>query len=419
MSFFVYGINHKICPVEIREKFFYGENHLREALIESKKIEGLNELVILSTCNRVEFFGHCDKGQNPQVLIQGLIYKTLNLSHRDYAEYAQFQESKDAVLYIFRVAAGLESLVIGENEILGQLREAFRVANESSTIHSLLYRLMEKSLKVGKDVRADTKINQGAVGIASVAVELAEKIFGKLTDEKVMVLGLGEMGQLTLKNLSNSGAEILYVASRQQEKGEKIAIEFGAQWLSEAAWQEKLGEVDILITSTSSAEPILWREDVVAVMAKRKHRPLFMIDIAVPRDIDQRVNEIDDVYLYNVDDLKSVADMNLRSRRKEIHHAEALVQASVLSFSSWLEQLDARPTIVRFENFVDSILDDELKKITKDSDELSQIKKRIRSKMLYSPIERIKEASQNGGVNRYLEALHSLFKLDQENKEEK
>lgn len=417
MSFFSYGINHKECPIEVREKLYLDSVKIRAALAKAQTLDGIEELVILSTCNRTEFYGFGAEGGWRDSLT-GLLAEASGTKPSFFQPYLEDLEGKEAVRYIFRVAAGLESLVVGESEILGQLRDAFRTANEERTVHSLLYRLMEKALKNGKDVRSTTKINEGAVSVPSVAVELAEKIFGKLSGEKVMVIGAGQMSVLTLKNLRNSGAEIRYVVSRDPVAGEKTAAEFEAVWVPLDRWAGCLAKIDILISSTSSPEPIVRFDDIARAMPERRNRPLFLIDIAVPRDIDSEINSIDDVYLYNMDDLKNVTDSNLRLRQKEVAQAENVTDEAVLAFAGWLEQLQARPTLERFESFIDAVLKEELAKVSTGTQlseqERGEIRERIRAKLLHSPITRIKEASRNGGVNRYLEALQSLFNLDQD-----
>lgn len=412
MGFFVLGLNHKSCPVEIREKLHFREDHVRETLHWASEHLEFAELMILSTCNRVEIYGYHEASEFPMKSIAKLLEHSHRLREEDYIPYLYRHESKDMIRHLFRVAAGLDSLVVGENEILGQLREAFRIANAVGSVHSLLYRLLEKALKVGKSVRTETKINEGAVSISSVAVELAEKIFGKLTGEKVMILGAGEMSTLTLRNLRDSGAKAEWIVSRNPEHGKPLAEEFGAQWVSFEGWERYLNQVDILIASTAAPHPIVRFDQIEQVMKERKHKPLFMIDIAVPRNIEPVVDSIDDVYLYNVDNLKVVSDANLKLRLKEIRTAEELIEKAVLDYQGWLEQLKARPVMERFETFLDEVLTKELERLPEVSDTTRQeLKQRIRSKLLHPPLEKIKEASQNGGVNRYLEALHSLFNL--------
>lgn len=417
MRFSVVGLNHKECPVEVREQLSFSDRRLREALVLAKSDARLSELVIVSTCNRVEFYVFSAAEDFREALLE-LVEHTHSIRRETFLSYLYTYESKEAVVHLFRVAAGLDSLVVGENEILGQVREAFKAADEAGTVHSLLYRLMEKALKAGKDVRSETRINEGAVSIPSVAVELAEKIFGRLAGEKVMVVGTGEMGALTLKNLKGAGAEVLSIVSRSQERGERLALEFGSEWIPYDSWQRCLTAADILIASTEAPHPVIHFEQVKRVMEARRHRPLFLIDIAVPRNIAPEVNSIADVYLYNVDDLKGVAAANLRLRRREIRAAEAVVEQAVIDYQSWLEQLKARPSLERFERFLDSILDRELSRFVKEiganEGQKNEIHRRIRAKLLHPPLEKIKEASQNGGVTRYLEALHSLFGLDKE-----
>ncbi|MDP3921308.1 MAG: glutamyl-tRNA reductase [Candidatus Omnitrophota bacterium] len=411
------GISHKECPVAIREKLHFSKEQIDLALREARAESSFSELVILSTCNRVEFYGVAHSEQEGEAGLLRMVERIHGISSDEFRPYLYRHSGTEALRHIFRVAAGLDSLVVGENEILGQVRDAFRAADRLRALDSLLYRLMEKALKTGKEVRTQTRINKGAVSIPSVAVELAEKIFGKLVGEKIMVLGTGEMSILTLKNLGNAGAEILYVVSRNQEKGESVAKEAGAEWVALDDWGRYLTDVDILISSTAAPHPIVHYDQVREVMNARRHRPLFLIDIAVPRDIEARVNEIDDVYLYNIDDLKGVSASNLRLRRSEIQAAEELVEHSVGLFNSWLKQLEVRPTMERFEIFLSDILDKELSRIssheTLDENKRRELRDRISAKLLHQPLSKIKEASRNGGVAKYVEALQALFGLEQ------
>lgn len=416
MGLFVLGINHKECPVEIREKLHFSPEKIYPVLNQVKMHPRISECVILSTCNRVELYAATPLSLSLEEDLLALMENAHGIKAETFLPYVYRFADKAAIRHLFRVASGLDSLVIGENEILGQVREAFRLANETGSVNAMLYRLFEKSLKVGKDVRTRTKINQGAVSIPSVAVELAEKIYGRLDGEKVMVLGTGEMSTLTMKNLIDAGAEIVYVVSRQREKGEKVGLEFGAEWLAMDSWEEKLPLVDILIGSTAAPHPVVTYDCVKNAMAKRRHRPLFIIDIAVPRDVESQVNSLDDVYVYNVDDLKGVASSNLKIRRAEITEAEELTDKAVEDYRAWMEQLKSRPTLNDFERFLDCVLDDEfsrgLKDTGADEKKIQAVKHRIRSRLLNPTYEKIKEASHNGGVMRYLEALRSLFNLD-------
>jgi len=418
MGLFVIGLNHKECPVSVREQIHFSAHLTEKALQLSKEQPDLSEFLLLSTCNRVEFYGSTEESGRARGLILNLIEQVHGINRQEFENYLYVHESKDAVRHLFRVASGLDSLVVGENEILGQLRDAFKAANQAGTVHSLLYRLMEKALKTGKEVHSQTKITQGAVSIPSVAVELAEKIFGTLSSEKVMVLGTGEMSVLTLKNLRAAGADISFIASRNEERGLALAKEYGAVRLSMEEWQRELTGVDILIASTAAPHPIVLKTHMAGVMTARRGRPVFLIDIAVPRNIEQEVNQIDDVFLYNVDDLKGVSAANLKLRRGEIRAAEGIIDGAVIQFQSWVEQLAARPTVERFEEFLEQIMQTELTEIARetglDENRKAQLINRIKAKIMHRPFEKIKEASKNGGVKKHLEALHSLFNLDKE-----
>jgi len=418
MGLFVIGLNHKECPLEVRERIHFSAHMTEKALALAKENSALSEFMLLSTCNRVEFYGDAEEGASAREAVLSLIESLHGARRSEFENYLYLHEAKDAVRHLFRVAAGLDSLVVGENEILGQLRDAFKAANQAGTVHSLLYRLMEKALKTGKDVHSKTKITQGAVSIPAVAVELAEKIFGTLSGEKVMVLGTGEMSVLTLKNLRAAGADIAYIASRNEEKGKALAAEYGAIRLSMEEWQRELTGVDILIASTSAPHPIVLKTHVSGVMSARRGRPVFLIDIAVPRNIEPDVNQIDDVFLYNVDDLKGVSASNLKLRRGEIHAADEIVDHAVIQYQSWVEQLAARPTVERFEAFLEQIMQAEFSELARetglDEERKTQIINRLKAKILHRPFEKIKEASKNGGVKKHLEALHSLFNLDKD-----
>ncbi|HRK61001.1 MAG TPA: glutamyl-tRNA reductase [Candidatus Omnitrophota bacterium] len=414
MSFFASGVSYKNCPVEIREKLHISEPLLGPAFEFIKKQPAVSECVILSTCNRVEFYGEAEDEAGWQSFLKSYWTDQRQMPQSVLDSFYHFRNI-DAVQHLFRVTAGLDSLVVGENEILGQVKTSFRQAHEAGAVHSVLYRLFEKSLKAGKDVRAQTRISEGAVSVPSAAVELAEKIFGNLNGEKIMVIGSGEMAALALDNLRTAGASPAFVASRNQTTGSALAAQFGAEWISMEQILTHLGRVDIVLSSTSSDEPILKFDEVRQAVAARRSKPLFLIDIAVPRDIDPCVHELEAVYLYNVDDLQSVMDANLHLRRKQIAEAEKIVVSAMHEFESWLESLRARPAMDRLETHLDKILSQELERLAGradlDQELIRETQHRIKSKILHEPYQRIKEASKNGGVKRYLEAISSLFNL--------
>lgn len=416
ITFLVYGINHKNCPVEVRETLHFRERRLPEAYEWIRREWPSVETLILSTCNRVELYFSTEKGELSSETIGDFLAAFHGIERSRFESFAYRLEGREAIGHLFRVASGLDSMVVGENEILGQLREAFRAANEAGTVDSFLYRWAQRALQVGKLIRTKTKINEGAVSVPSVAVELAEKIFGRLAGEKVMVLGTGEMSELTLQNLRQAGAEALYVMGRSEERGRSLAESFGARWVSNEEWENFLVEIDILIASTTAPHPIVKRDALERAIERRHHRPLFLIDIAVPRNIEPEINSLDDVYLYNIDDLEEVAQANLRLRRKEVREAESHTEQAVEEFQAWMESLEAGPTIQRLQAYFDLLVEEEIKRFgslsNEEKERFMEFSRRLRSKFLHAPLEALKESSRLGTVRRTLEAIHALFRLD-------
>ncbi len=414
------GLTHKKCPVEIREKIAFSQSSLSEALVQMKEIEGLREWFILSTCNRVELYGRGFSGIEESMI--HFLSEFHGLEGCSYRSYLDCYRGREVANHLFRVASGLESLVVGENEIYGQIKQAFKLANEHRVLDSILYQLVERALRVGKKTRTATKISEGAVSVSSIAVELAEKIFGKLTGERVLILGTGKMSELTMKHLAKSGAGEITVASRTYERALELSQKYGAHPIGFDQWLRVLRTSDIVISSTSAPHPIVKLNDVQSVMNERRHKPLFFIDIAVPRDVDPLVGEIDDVYLYDIDDLKSVSDANLKSRKKEIAKCETIIEHELESFDQWYEFLEAGPVIQKLTAYFDEVVEKEVSKLSPKfkgkEKELSVLIQRIKAGLLHMPKERLKESAKSGSIERYLETLHSLFRLEERKIEE-
>ncbi len=422
IQFFVYGLNYKNCPVEVRETLHFREKRLPEAYVWIRREWPSVETLILSTCNRVELYFAMESVEPMRaspLLSSNTIADFLTAFHGTprsrFESYVYRMEGKAAVEHLFQVASGLDSMVVGENEVLGQLKEAFKAAQDAGSVDSFLFRWAERAIQVGKVTRTKTKINEGAISVPAVAVELAEKIFGQLSGKKVMVLGTGEMSSLTLRRLREAGGETLYVMSRSEERGRMLAESFGARWVSGDEWEKFLMEIDILIASTAAPHPIVKLDFVKSAIQKRRHRPLFMIDIAVPRNIESEINSLDDVYLYNIDDLQGVAQSNMKLRRKEMREAENYIEQAVEEFQAWVEQLEAAPTIRLLTSYFDSLVEEEMKRWTgldeKEKKRLEEFSRRLRSKFLHAPLEALKESSRAGTVRKTLEAIHSLFGL--------
>jgi len=414
MDLFCVGLNYKGCPVATREKLAFTEANISPALEALKKQEGIQEGFILSTCNRVEIYA---RGFNDieSVLIE-FISEFHRLNQSEFCSFLYQYRGEEAVRHLFSVSCGLDSMVIGENEIHGQIRRAFRLANDFKTIESVLYQLIERAIRVGKKVRKATKINEGAVSVSSVAVELAGKIFGQLSNEKVLVLGAGEMSELTLERLVSAGVEDITVSSRTYERALEVSQKFGATPVRFNEWFHVLRSSDIVISSTAALRPLISYKDVKNMMLDRKDKPLFFIDIAVPRDIDAQVDEIDDVYLYNIDDLRAVSETNLKLRKKEVLKCEKIIEHEVELFRQWEIYFEARNVIQKFVSYFDGVIDEEFLKLEnkfeRKEDEWYALAGRIKSKLLHTPLEKLKENAKEGNIDRYLEVLDSLFRLE-------
>ncbi len=421
MTILTIGLNHKLCPVAVREQLAFSKTDCVEALKAMKENVSATEIFLLSTCNRVEaLFVTSEPFQAKKDFVQ-FLSQFHQIQSDQFESYLYEHKDEAAVKHLFKVVCGLDSLVLGENEIHGQVKESYQWSQEAKTVGPLLGRLIEKAFQIAKQIKTETKINEGATSVSSVAVELAEKIFGRLHGEKVLVLGTGEMSELTLKHLMSSGAGAVVVANRTFEKAERLASQFGAQAIRFDDFLSHLEEVDIVISSTAAPQPILSHKDISEVMRSRKQKPLFLIDIAVPRDIDSEVSQVDDVYLYNIDDLTVVAESNLKKRKKEISQCEVVIDQKVEAFFSWLHSLDVGPVVERLKEYIEDCLREEMHDSGIDKnlsqEELDQVIHRLRGKIMHAPLTQLKKAAQNGGAFRYLESLEKLFNLKKPEKE--
>jgi len=419
MKLIVVGLNHKKTPVEVREKFALGQYDLAQILIELRSIDKSAETIILSTCNRVEIYASGSDAADLEGALYDYIGKKHEIDKKTLQGYMYSYSNEQVVKHLFEVASGLDSLVLGENEILGQCKEAYRTALDTKTCSTILAQLFERSFQCAKDIKTKTKINEGAVSVSSVAVDLAERIFGKLKGEQVLVLGTGEMSLLTLKHLQKAGVGSILISNRTHETAVELAGEFNAEAVKFSDWAEKLEGVDIVISSTASEQPIVKKDLIDRAMKKRRHKPLFMIDIAVPRDIEADVDETDDVYLYNIDDLKSVAATNAKFRARELDACSQIINQRSEEFMRWLQFLEASPVIQSLDHYFQDIIDKEVTGFMAGrpdfegkEDELRGLAGSIKNKMLQAPIHQIKESSRNGGLVRILDSVISLFKLD-------
>lgn len=412
------GLNHRTASVDVRERFALAD-YADPVNWAFPRGENILESLILSTCNRVEVLGIGK--DNPEQDIIRLWAHIRQLSERDFPPHIYSYHNLEAVRHVFEVASSLDSMVLGEPQILGQLKAAYRKSVESHNAGSIINRMLHKAFSVAKRVRNETAVAVSAVSISYAAVELAKRIFGSMPSHRAMLVGAGEMAELAAMHLLQAGADEIVVANRTLANGEALAKKFNGSAIEFLSLRDHLKDVDILIASTGSKEPIIHVEDVAKALKARKNRPMFFIDIAVPRDIDPAVNELDNVYLYDIDDLREVVEENLAGRKEEAVKARAIVTEEVDNFALWLKNLEVQPTILdlvkRGEDAARIELDRALKKlgpITPNARrELELMAKAIARRMNHAPIMFLKTESmaQEGTLAR-VNMTRRIFDLD-------
>ncbi|HRZ14280.1 MAG TPA: glutamyl-tRNA reductase [Candidatus Omnitrophota bacterium] len=328
------GLNHKTAPIEIREKVSFSSEKLAEALLCLKRYEAIEEDVILSTCNRTEIYAAVrDPGAGSESLWRFIADRT-GLSRDQICRYFYLLNDKDALGHLFKVAASLDSMIVGETQVFGQVKDAYFQARQANTIGRSLDAVFEEAIRVGKKVRTETQIGKGAVSTTTAAIELAKKIFDSLEGKRVLIIGAGKIGEMTVKNLYSRGVSTVLVANRTFARAQELAGAFGGQAVRFDRIAECMLSADIIISSTSAPHYVVNRQDVLALMSRRPHDSLFFIDLGMPRNIDPQVNRIENVYLYNIDDLASVRDANIQERISEARKAEQIIALCLESVSS-------------------------------------------------------------------------------------
>ena len=418
-TLFVAGMNHRSAPIEVREKLALEEDKLRGILADLTDRGLCTEVMILSTCNRVEVYGLADvPGEARAAAFRGLgAARGVSLQQIETLLYSKTED--EAVLHAFRVAASLDSMILGEPQILGQVKDAFALAQSCRTVGPTLHALMTQAFSVAKRIRTDTEVGRHAVSASYAAVELARKIFGSLESKAVLLVGAGEMGELAARHLQEHGAMPVYVANRTWSRAQDLAHTLSGTAVPYEHFAATMAEVDVVITSTAAPEPIVRAQDVERALHSRRHRPLFFIDLAVPRNVEPAVNDLEDAFCYDVDDLRLVVEANLRERQKEAQRAEALVEREVAKFVVRLRDLEVVPTIVSLRDKLEAIrrgeLDKALSRLPTASDETRQVmealSQAIVNKVLHAPIVKLKDSSREGHHARFTELISELFGL--------
>ena len=415
MTFLALGINYNTAPVAIRERLAFPADILAEALQDLICLNGVDEAVIVSTCNRTEFY--CTmQFDNPNRLIEW-IAKYKQLSAQDLTPYLYCHIDGASIQHLFRVASGLDSMILGEPQILGQIKTAYQAACDAGTIGKLLGKAFQHTFTAAKKVRTDTAIGSSPVSVAFAAVQLAQQIFEKLSEQTALLIGAGETIELTARHLSQQGIGRIIIANRTFEKAHTLAMQFDGYAISLAEIPNHLAEADIIISSTASQLPILGKGRVESALKKRKRKPMFMVDLAVPRDIESEVEQLPDVYLYTVDDLQYTIEQNMNSRRQAAEQAEEIIDTQVTYFLAWLRAQEAQSLIKDYRSQAELFRDEALQKALASLNKgispeivMQRLAHTLTNKLIHTPSTQLRVAAENERSDLLAAALE-IFQL--------
>ncbi len=414
------GINHKTAPVELRECIAFSEDESASAHQKLSRKPHINELLLFSTCNRVEVLVVTENKREAIDSTKDYIAEVNKIPRQAFEDSLYIHEGDEAVRHVFRVASSLDSMVVGEPQILGQVKDAYRLATEAKVSGVILNRLLHRTFFVAKRIRTETGIGGHAVSISYAAVELGRKIFGSLEGKNVLLVGAGEMAELAVEHLIRNKVGDISVANRTFENGVELARRFNGQALRFEEIADCLKVVDIIISSTGSPDFVITRDQVKGVIRIRRNRPIFFIDIAVPRDIDPQVNRLSNSYVYDIDDLQGVIDENIEDRQKEAIKGERIVDEAVIQFRDWSASLEVVPTIVALRNKLESIAETEIKKTLQSNkipesgaQAINKMADSLINKILHHPTMFLKRNSMTGDKSNQIDLVRKLFKLDE------
>ncbi|MFN0158818.1 MAG: glutamyl-tRNA reductase [Bacteroidota bacterium] len=426
MNLLSIGISHHTAPVELREKMWMSVDEMRGALTQLNK-QFFSESVIISTCNRTELYGMTTEVTVDDAALRRFLIDFKNAASTVRPEHFTGSFSGGAVNHLFKVVSGVDSMVVGDIQILNQVKEAFQVSREMNSLGPIMSRLMQATLHVGKRVRTETSICEGAVSVSYAAVELANKIFEDLSRKSALMIGAGETGELTMKHLVGKGIGDLRIANRTRAKAEALVAQLGGSVVDYENITDALAVADIVITSVTSPSYIVQPAEVHKVMKQRSHNPLFIIDIGVPRNVDPSAGRIDNVFLYDIDSLSAMVDANLDRRKQEIPKVNTIIREEMVDFFHWHNSLAVGPTIHDLRDALEGIRKDEVEKninrfAPEDRELVEIITKRIVNKILHQPVTNLKHGAENGSrgteTQHRIRALRELFGIsDKKNSE--
>ncbi|WP_256756729.1 glutamyl-tRNA reductase [Cohnella sp. WQ 127256] len=420
MHLIVVGLNYRTAPVEMRERFALSEREMPLALQALKQTTGILEGVIVATCNRTELYAVVDRLHLCGHFIRAFMEQWFKIPRKEFNSHLYMYEDDRAVEHLFRVTSGLDSMIIGETQILGQVRDAFLLAQEQGATGTLFNRLFKQSITLAKRAHSETSVGENAVSVSYAAVELGKRIFGRFDDKKVMIVGAGKMSELTAKHLHSNGAKEILVVNRTVEKAEELAEKFQGSAIALVEALERLKDTDIVISSTGSEQFVITREHIQKAMSTRKKKPLFLIDIAVPRDIEPSCGDIPNVFLYDIDDLEGIVETNMAKRRKEAAIIEEMIALEQEAYQQWYMTLGVSPLIralqekaaVIQENTMESLIRKLPELDTRQVKVISKLTKSIVNQVIHDPILRIKELASEKRSDEAMKLFIQLFALD-------
>ena len=419
MNLLLLGVSHHSAPVDLRERVDFSRRGVSEALRELAAYPSPAEAVVLTTCNRAEIYVACEDASTTRQGLERFMSRFHDVPEHDLAPHLYVHTGADVARHLFRVAAGLDSLVVGEPQIFGQVKDAYAVASDERHTGALLSKLFTWSFAVGKRVRANTGLGEGAVSVSYTAISLARKIFGSLKALTVLVVGAGEMAELTARHLQSQQVRRIAVTSRTRSRADALAHKVDGTAVHWTAIDSELLKADIVVTATGAASPIISTTSIARVMRARRNRPLFIIDIGLPRDVEPTAGDLEQVFLYNIDDLHAVVDENLARRQEQTVRAETMVSGEVEAFVVWLNSRGTIPTVVALRRRFELVRQTELKRLESKLNRLSpeararveEVTQLVVQKLLLTPTERLKMAADEATAAQYTEVITQLFGL--------
>ncbi|TFB24948.1 glutamyl-tRNA reductase [Filobacillus milosensis] len=426
MHVIVVSLNYRTAPVEIREKLAFSGEHVGEAMVALNQEKSILENVIVSTCNRTEIYVVADQLHTGRYYVKRFMANWFSVDIDEVTNHVEISEDKDAIQHLFRVSAGLDSMVLGETQILGQVKDSFQIAQKNEASGLVFNQLFKQAITAAKRSHRETEIGEHAVSISYAAVELSKTIFGQLKNQHVVILGAGKMGELAVQNLHGSGVSKITVVNRTLSKAEELASRFSGQAKSLDDFESVLTDADILITSAGAKDYVLTKKDMNQLLKQRNGKPLFLVDIAVPRNLDPAIDELDDVFLYDIDDLQGIVDQNLSERQKAAKEIETMIIDEMNEFEEWLTTLGVVPIISALRKKALTIQEETMASIERKMPNLSNRERKVLNKhtksiinqMLKEPILQAKEMAGEEHADDMLKLFIRVFGIDDEVKEE-